>query len=98
MFEDDYNDCLWGPFDWLKSFMADCLTCSGVPVDDANIIADVLMMLSRDLENAVKQDGLLILSGILDKYIEKVERKFSSMKCVEKYQKDEWFTLVLQRN
>jgi len=64
----------------------------------ANIIADVLMMLSRDLENAVKQDGLLILSGILDKYIEKVERKFSSMKCVEKYQKDEWFTLVLQRN
>lgn len=43
MFEDDYKDCLWGPFDRLKSFMADCLTCSGVPVDDANIIADVLI-------------------------------------------------------
>lgn len=64
----------------------------------ANIIADVLIMLAKDLQSAVKKDGLLILSGILDKYVEKVEQKFSSMKCMEKYQKDEWFTLVLQRN
>ncbi|MBP1680090.1 MAG: ribosomal protein methyltransferase [Proteobacteria bacterium] len=64
----------------------------------ANIIADVLIMLSSDLQKAVKKDGLLILSGILDKYVDKVEQKFSSMKLVEKYQKEEWFTLVLQRN
>ncbi|MBN2832417.1 MAG: 50S ribosomal protein L11 methyltransferase [Campylobacterales bacterium] len=64
----------------------------------ANIIADVLIMLSNDLKKAVKEGGLLILSGILDKYIDKVENKFSSMKLVEKYQKEEWFTLVLQRN
>lgn len=64
----------------------------------ANIIADVLIMLASDLQKAVKKDGLLILSGILDKYVDKVEQKFSSMKLVEKYQKEEWFTLVLQRN
>jgi len=64
----------------------------------ANIIADVLIMLSSDLQKAVKEGGLLILSGILDKYVDKVESKFSSMKLVEKYQKEEWFTLVLQRN
>jgi ribosomal protein L11 methyltransferase len=64
----------------------------------ANIIADVLIMLASDLQKAVKEGGLLILSGILDKYVDKVEHKFSSMKLVEKYQKEEWFTLVLQRN
>ncbi len=64
----------------------------------ANIIADVLIMLASDLKKAVKEGGMLILSGILDKYIDKVEQKFSSMRCVEKYQKEEWFTLVLQRN
>ena len=64
----------------------------------ANIIADVLIMLASDLQKAVKHEGILILSGILDKYVEKVETKFSSMKLIEKYQKEEWFTLVLQRN
>jgi len=63
----------------------------------ANIIADILVMLSNDLKKKVKKDGYLILSGILDKYIDKVEDKFSDMKIVEKYKKNEWFTLVLQR-
>ena len=38
----------------------------------ANIIADVLIMLSSDLKKAVKSNGLLIFSGILDKYVDKV--------------------------
>lgn len=63
----------------------------------ANIIADVLIMLSNDLKKAVKEDGILILSGILDKYVDKIEAKFASMTLLEKYQKEEWFTLVLQR-
>jgi ribosomal protein L11 methyltransferase len=63
----------------------------------ANIIADILIMLANDLKKKVKKDGYLILSGILDKYIDKVEDKFSDMKTVEKYKKNEWFTLVLQR-
>ena len=63
----------------------------------ANIIADVLIMLSRDLKKAVKENGTLILSGILDKYVDKVEQKFISMTLVEKYKKEEWYTLVFKR-
>ena len=63
----------------------------------ANIIADVLIMLSRNLKETTKSGGILILSGILDKYIDKVEEKFQDMKILEKKQKNEWYTLVLKR-
>lgn len=63
----------------------------------ANIIADVLIMLATDLSKATKKGGILILSGILDKYIDRVEKRFNSMQVLEKYKKDEWYTLVLKR-
>ena len=63
----------------------------------ANIIADVLIMLAPDLIDATKIGGKLILSGILDKYVLRVQKKFDSMEILEKYKKDEWHTLVLQR-
>ncbi len=62
-----------------------------------NIIADVLIEISSDLASAIKKDGILILSGVLDKQIKRVKIKFSSMKILEKYRKDEWYTLVLKR-
>jgi ribosomal protein L11 methyltransferase len=34
----------------------------------ANIVADVLTFIAKDLKKALKEDGILILSGILDKY------------------------------
>lgn len=63
----------------------------------ANIIADVLIMLAPELIGATKQGGILILSGILDKYIERVKARFSTMETLEIYNKDEWYTLVLKR-
>ncbi len=63
----------------------------------ANIIADVLIMLSSDLISATKIGGVLILSGILDKYVDKVEAKFSYLELLEKYKKEEWYTLVFKR-
>ena len=63
----------------------------------ANIIADVLIMLAPDLMSATKKGGILILSGILDKYVTRVETRFKTMKILEKYKKDEWYTLVLKR-
>ena len=63
----------------------------------ANIIADVLIMLSSDLISATKVGGILILSGILDKYVDKVETKFSHLELLEKYKKEEWYTLVFKR-
>ena len=39
----------------------------------------------------------LILSGILDKYEEKVQKKFSDMKCVERICDGEWISLVMEK-
>jgi len=63
----------------------------------ANIIADILVILSQDLIKRVKIGGVLVLSGILDKYLDKVQAKFTQMELVEKYKKNEWYTLVLKR-
>ena len=63
----------------------------------ANIIADVIIIINKDLKAAVKPDGILILSGIIDKYLDKVEEKFSDFITVEKIEKEQWYTLVLQR-
>jgi ribosomal protein L11 methyltransferase len=63
----------------------------------ANIIADVILIINKDLKSAVKPDGILILSGIIDKYFHKIEEKFSDFKSIENIKKGEWHTLVLQR-
>ena len=63
----------------------------------ANIIADVVIVLASDLINATKKGGILILSGILDRYTQRVQKRFSSMEILEQYRKDEWYTLVLKR-
>ena len=36
----------------------------------ANIVADVLTFIAKDLKSVLKDDGILVLSGILDKYEE----------------------------
>jgi ribosomal protein L11 methyltransferase len=63
----------------------------------ANIIADVILIINKDLKTAVKPNGILILSGIIDKYFHKIEEKFSDFTTLEKIEKGEWHTLVLQR-
>lgn len=63
----------------------------------ANIIADVLIMLAKDLIRTVKKDGTLILSGVLEKYLNRVKERFSSLQMQEIYKKDEWYTLVLKK-
>ena len=63
----------------------------------ANIVADVLTFIAKDLKSATKDDGILILSGILDKYENKVFNFYKDFKIVEKITQDEWITLILQR-
>lgn len=60
----------------------------------ANILADIIVALP--LESFVKQEGYLILSGILDKYLPKVLDKFKRFKIVSQELNQEWATLVLQ--
>jgi len=62
----------------------------------ANIIADVLIFIYKDIEKTAK--NRLILSGIIDKYKDKVIEKYSkSFKVVDEIPKNEWVTLILQR-
>ncbi len=62
----------------------------------ANIVADVLVMISSDLKKSLKDNGILILSGILDKYHDKVLKKYENLELVDTIQKNEWVTLVLR--
>lgn len=64
----------------------------------ANIIADILVMISSDLKSKLKEDGILILSGILDKYEGRVKSSFSDLKVLKVVQKNEWITLILQNS
>jgi ribosomal protein L11 methyltransferase len=63
----------------------------------ANIVADVLTFIANDLKNALAEDGVLILSGILDKYEEKVLNYYKDCDIIEKIAQEEWITLVLKR-
>lgn len=63
----------------------------------ANIVADVLIFLANDLKKALKEDGILILSGILDKYEDKVLKAYTDCEIVEKIYQDEWVSLVVKK-
>jgi len=63
----------------------------------ANIIADVLRFLANDLKSAVKENGYLILSGILDKKEELVKASFSDLTLQKRIHKDEWVTLIYKK-
>jgi len=64
----------------------------------ANIIADVLKFIVHDLKRVVKYNGVLILSGILDKKESQVTEVYSGLKLIERKQKDEWVTLVYKKS
>jgi len=63
----------------------------------ANIVADVLTFIANDLKKALKDDGILVLSGILDKYENKVLNFYKDCEIVEKIIQDEWVTLILKK-
>lgn len=63
----------------------------------ANIIADVLRLIAKDLKTATKENGYLILSGILDKKEESVQASYSDLTLEKRILKDEWVTLVYKK-
>jgi len=62
----------------------------------ANIVADVLTFIAKDLKSALKPEGILVLSGILNKYEDKVLSFYKDLEIVERISQDEWITLVLK--
>lgn len=63
----------------------------------ANIVADVLAMIAKDLKKITKKDGVIILSGIMEQHKQKVLNKFKDCEVLEEIQKNEWVTLVVKK-
>lgn len=63
----------------------------------ANIVADVLVFIASDLKKRLREEGILILSGIMDKYEDKVLRAYRDCELTERIVENEWVSLVLTR-
>ena len=63
----------------------------------ANIIPDVLRFIAKDLKSATKAQGILILSGILEKKENVVLESYQDLTLIERIQKDEWVTLIYKK-
>jgi ribosomal protein L11 methyltransferase len=64
----------------------------------ANIIADVLRAIASQLKEKVAPNGILILSGILDRKESMVADAFSEFALLERKQRDEWIRLILSKS
>ena len=63
----------------------------------ANIIPDVLRFIAKDLKEATKPNGYLILSGILEKKENTVLESYEDLTLEKRIQIDEWVTLVYKK-
>lgn len=64
----------------------------------ANIVADVLVMIASDLKKCLNKDGILIISGILDKHENRVLNKFKDLEEIKIIHKNEWVSMVFKNN
>ncbi len=63
----------------------------------ANIVADVLKMIAKDLKARTKEGGLLILSGILDTKEATIEEAFADMELLQTLANNEWRTKIYRQ-
>ena len=73
------------------------LSSSKYDIVVANIVADVLTFIAKDLKDAMADDAVLIISGILDKYETKVLKFYKDCEIIERIAQDEWVTLILKK-
>ena len=63
----------------------------------ANIIPDVIIAISDDIKQKVSSNSKIILSGILENKADLVLSYFKDFQLIEKLQKGEWVTLLIQK-
>ena len=63
----------------------------------ANIVADVLTFIAKDLKSVLDENGILVLSGILNNYENRVLAYYKDLKILQRIPQEEWITLVLQK-
>lgn len=62
----------------------------------ANIVADILIAISKDLKTKLKDSAYLLLSGIINEHKEKLIAAYSDLKIVKEVQKNEWTTILFE--
>ena len=55
-------------------------------------------MIATDLKKSIKPNGILIISGILDKHLDRVLNKFKDIEKIKAIHKNEWVTLIFKNN
>lgn len=63
----------------------------------ANIVADVIAMIASDIKKIAKDDGVIILSGIMEQHKQKVFNKFKDCEIIDEIQQNEWVTLIVKK-
>ena len=63
----------------------------------ANIVADVLTFIAKDLKAVLNENAILVLSGILNNYENRVLAYYKDLKLLQRIPQEEWITLVLQK-
>lgn len=63
----------------------------------ANLTADIILMLEKDLKSHLAKGGFLILAGILDKYQERIQGAFKDLALKEQIQTNEWLSFVYKK-
>ena len=63
----------------------------------ANIVADVLVMIGNDLKKNLKNGGTLVLSGIIERYVDKVAQKFADLQLLKTIEDGEWRTMIYKK-
>jgi ribosomal protein L11 methyltransferase len=56
-----------------------------------------LTFIAKDLKAALESNGILVLSGILNKYEDKVLSYYKNLTLLERIPQEEWITLVLKK-
>ena len=54
-------------------------------------------MIAADLKKITKEDGIIILSGIMEQHKQKVLKKFQDCELLEEIQQNEWVTLIVKK-
>lgn len=85
----------------VEVFYSDLLSQAKGPYDliFANIIAEILVKMLEDVDDYLKEDGMLVLSGMILEKVDLVKDKLleKGFKIVDKIEKGEWALLAARR-
>ena len=95
---DSYHNCEINNIPIVKAWVGSAdQTGQTYDIVIANIVADVLIALRRDLERIVKEGGTLVISGILSRYRSRIEAAYGTLETVRVIERGEWLTFIFKK-